>query len=63
MHLGILQRGRQAVCADEMSFRNKKPRARAGFPLCRLLELLRCAIEFHRDGGLRGSFCGEAAAQ
>ena len=57
MHLGVLKRGRQAVCTNEMSFGNEKPRARAAFPLCRLLELLCRAIEFHRDGGLRGSFC------
>jgi len=54
MHLRVLQRSRQAVCADEMFFRNEKPRAGAGFPLCRMLELLRCAIEcealFLRDG-------------
>ena len=33
MHLGILQRGRQAVWADEMSFRNEKSRARAGLSI------------------------------
>ena len=33
MHLRILQRGWQAVGADEMFFRNEKPGARAGFPL------------------------------
>src|SRR5207248_4199337 len=49
MHLGILQRRRQAVCADEMSFRNEKPRARTAFPLCRLLELLRRVIEFRSE--------------
>ena len=57
MYLRVLQRGRKTVRADEMSFRNEKPRARTAFPLCRLLELLRRAIEFHRHGGLRGSFC------
>src|SRR5207245_783945 len=57
MHLGVLQRGRQAVRADEMFFRNKKAGARAAFPLCRMLELLRRAIELRRDGRRRGSFC------
>src|SRR6266540_6351823 len=57
MHLGVLQRGRQAVCADEMFFWNKKPEARAGSPLCRMLKLFCPVIEFDRDGGRRGSFC------
>ncbi len=56
MHLGVLQRGRQAVRADEMFFRNKKAGARAGSPLCRMLELLRRAIEFDCDCGRRGGF-------
>src|SRR5439155_7099520 len=54
VHLGVLQRRRQAVCADKMFFRNEQPGALAGFPLCRILELLRRAIEFDRDWGLRG---------
>src|SRR5262249_10473164 len=56
MHLGVLKCGRQAVCTDEMSFGNEKPRTRAAFPLCRLIELFCRAIEFHGDRGLRGSF-------
>ena len=56
MDLCVLQRRRQTVCADEMSFRNEKPGARAGFPLRRVLELLGGAIEFNRDGRRRGSF-------
>src|SRR5438046_386860 len=55
MHLRVLQRGRQTVRADEMFFRNEQPGAGAGFPLCRMLELLRCAIEFDRDRRLRGT--------
>ncbi len=57
MHLRVLQRRRPTVCADEMFLRNEKPRARAGFPLCRMLELLRGASEFDRDGRRRGGFC------
>src|SRR5947207_10511883 len=56
MYLRVLQRGRKTVRADEMFLRNKKPRTGAGFPLRRLLELLRCAIEFDCDRRLRGSF-------
>src|SRR4030095_9870596 len=56
MDLCVLQGCRQTVGADEMSFWNKKPGPRAGFPLRRVLELLCGAIEFNRDRGRRGSF-------
>src|SRR5206468_9722292 len=58
MYLRVLQRGRKTVRADEMFLGNKKPRTGAGFPLRRLLELLRCAIELECDRRLRGSFRG-----
>src|SRR4029453_14221271 len=45
MDLCVLQRCRQTVCADEMSFRNKKTGASAGFPLGWVLELLCGTIE------------------
>src|SRR5436309_4668016 len=49
MDLGVFQRRGQAVGANEMFFRNKKSGTSAGFPLRRMLELLRGAIEFRRD--------------
>ena len=39
-----------------MFFRNEKTRARAGFPLQRLFQLLRGAIELERDRRLRSGF-------
>src|SRR5207247_914461 len=55
-HCG-LQRRRQVVGADEMFFRNEKPRTPAEFPLRGLLELFRSTIKldsFARRGGRFG---------
>jgi hypothetical protein len=49
MHLGILQRGRQTVGADEMFFRNKKSGTGAGSPLIRMLQFFRRAVELECD--------------
>ena len=56
MHLRVLQRRRHAVRANKMFFRNKEPGARAGFPLPRVVELLRGAIKLDGDRRLRGRF-------
>src|SRR5262249_16099713 len=50
MHLRVLQRRRQPVCANEMLFWNKKSRARTGFPLRRMLQPFRCPIELRQYG-------------
>src|SRR5947208_1243192 len=54
MHLGVFQRRGQAVGANEMFFWNKKSGTSAGFPLRRMLELLRRAIELRSDRRRRG---------
>jgi len=56
MYLRVLQRGRYAVGPDEMFFRNEQTSACGRFPLQRLLELLRRAIEFDGDRRLRSCF-------
>src|SRR5439155_6069408 len=56
MNLCVLQRRRQTVSADKMSFRNEKPGAPSGFPLRGMLELLCGAIEFNSRARRRRIF-------
>src|SRR6266404_272395 len=56
MHLRVVQRRRHAIRRNEMFLRYEKTGAGAGFPLDRLLELLRGAIELRCDRRLRGRF-------
>ena len=56
MHLGVLQRRGHAVGTDEMFFRNEQTGPRARFPLQRLFQLLRGAIELDCDRRLRSGF-------
>src|SRR5437870_12085869 len=56
MYLRVLQCRGHAVGTDEMFFRNEQARARGGFPLERLFQLLRGAIELDRDRRLRSGF-------
>src|SRR6266487_3933303 len=53
VYLCILQRRRQTVGTDKMFFRNEKPRAAAGLPLRRVLELLGGTIKLNSLGGRR----------
>jgi hypothetical protein len=57
MHLGGLQRRRQAVRGDEVFFGNEKTGASAESPLCRLPEFLHGVLDFESSwrghGGLR----------
>src|SRR5207237_168373 len=54
MHLGVFQRRGLTVGANEMFFGNKKSGTSAGFPLRRMLEPLRGAIELRCDRRRRG---------
>ena len=56
MYLRVFQRRWHPVRADEMFFRNEQTRARGGFPLQRLFQLLRGTVEFDSDWRLRSGF-------